>query len=380
LTVAFSLFPMVDYWFGLCLSFFTYSEGGGGKRLKTNWGAAIQIAAVYVGTVVGAGFATGREIVEFFTRFGFIGLIGMLMSGYILIFLGSKLMVISARIKAESYEEFNEYLFGKSLGKGINLLVLFMLLGVCGVMLAGAGAIFEEQLGLSKTSGIVITIVLSIIVMVVGIKGLFAVNTFVVPLMITFSFILMGLSLRLPHFMDQLLYIPNVTDGWKAVISPFSYTALNLGLAQAVLVPVATEVKDERIIKLGGILGGAALTIILIAGHFTLIMLPNFASYEIPMAIIMKNLASGLYWIFVLVIYGEIFTTVIGNVFGLEKQIKKYISLPKMVTVSGIFAISYLLSLFEYSRLLSYLYPIFGYISLVFIVLLWMKPMNDIKK
>jgi len=51
-----------------------------------------------------------------------------------------------------------------------------------------------------------------------------------------------------------------------------------------------------------------------------------------------------------------------------------------MVTVSGIFAISYLLSLFEYSRLLSYLYPIFGYISLVFIVLLWMKPMNDIKK
>jgi uncharacterized membrane protein YkvI len=371
---------MVDYWFGLCLSFFTYSEGGGGKRLKTNWGAAIQIAAVYVGTVVGAGFATGREIVEFFTRFGFIGLIGMLMSGYILIFLGSKLMVISARIKAESYEEFNEYLFGKSLGKGINLLVLFMLLGVCGVMLAGAGAIFEEQLGLSKTSGIVITIVLSIIVMVVGIKGLFAVNTFVVPLMITFSLILMGLSLRLPNFMDQLLYIPNVTDGWKAVISPFSYTALNLGLAQAVLVPVATEVKDERIIKLGGILGGVALTIILIAGHFTLIMLPNFASYEIPMAIIMKNLASGLYWIFVLVIYGEIFTTVIGNVFGLEKQIKKYISLPKMVTVSGIFAISYLLSLFEYSRLLSYLYPIFGYISLVFIVLLWMKPMNNIKK
>ena len=60
--------------------------------MKTNWGAAIQIAAVYVGTVVGAGFATGREIVEFFSRFGFIGLISMIMSGYILIFLGSKLM------------------------------------------------------------------------------------------------------------------------------------------------------------------------------------------------------------------------------------------------------------------------------------------------
>ena len=73
----------------VCPSLHIVKEGEG-KQLKTNWGAVIQIAAVYVGTVVGAGFATGREIVEFFSRFGFIGLIGMLMSGYILIFLGFK--------------------------------------------------------------------------------------------------------------------------------------------------------------------------------------------------------------------------------------------------------------------------------------------------
>lgn len=348
--------------------------------MKTNWGAAIQIAAVYVGTVVGAGFATGREIVEFFSRFGFIGLISMLMSGYILIFLGSKLMILSARIDAKSYEEFNEFLFGKTLGKLINLLLMLMLLGVSAVMLAGAGAVFEEQLGYSKLSGVVITIVLSYIVMLVGLKALFAVNTFVVPLMITFSFILMFLSVQLPNFLDQLLFIPYVEDGWKVVIAPFSYTAFNLSLAQAVLVPVASEIKDERTIKLGGMLGGTALTLILIAGHFTLIMLPDFTTYEIPMAVIMRNLASGLYWIFILIIYGEIFTSVIGNVFGLEKQIKQYISIPKMVTVTGIFSVTYLISLFEYSRLLSYLYPLFGYVSMIFIVLLWMKPEDEMKK
>lgn len=347
--------------------------------MKTNWGAAIQIAAVYVGTVVGAGFATGREIVEFFSRFGFIGLISMIMSGYILIFLGSKLMVLSARINAKSYEEFNEYLFGKTFGKIINLLLMIMLIGVSAVMLAGAGAVFEEQLGFSKLSGVLITIILSFIVMIVGIKALFAVNTFVVPLMITFSIILMILSVRLPHFLDQLLYIPYVEDGWKVVAAPFSYTAFNLSLAQAVLVPVASEIKDERTIKMGGIIGGTALTLILISGHFTLIMLPDFTTYEIPMAIIMKNLASGLFWIFILIIYGEIFTSIIGNVFGLEKQIKQYISIPKMVTVSGIFVVTYIISLFEYSRLLSYLYPLFGYISIIFIVLLWMKPENKIE-
>lgn len=348
--------------------------------MKTNWGAAFQIAAVYVGTVVGAGFATGREIVEFFSRFGFIGLIGILMSGYIFIYHGAKLMQISARIGAKSYQEFNLFLFGKFFGSAVNLLMLFMLLGVCAVMLSGAGAVFSEHLGISKNIGLLVTVCLSIIVMIVGIKGLFAVNTFVVPLMIGFSLMLMFLSTQLPNFQEQLLFIPYVEDGWKSVVAPFSYTALNLGLAQAVLVPVAAEIKNEETVKWGGIIGGVALTLILLSSHFTLVMLPNIEIYDIPMAVIMKNLAPGLYWIFILVIYGEIFTSVIGNIFGLERQIKSYISIHSLVIVAAIFMITFLISLVEYGILLSYLYPLFGYASIVFIILLWMKPIEEIKK
>ncbi|GLB60416.1 YkvI family membrane protein [Cytobacillus sp. NCCP-133] len=347
--------------------------------MRTNWGAAFQIAAVYVGTVVGAGFATGREIVEFFSRFGFIGLVGILMSGYIFIFLGSKLMRISARIKAESYQELNEYLFGKLFGSAINILMLFMLLGVCAVMLSGAGAVFEEQIGIGKMTGLLITIGLTIITMIVGIRGLFAVNTFVVPMMIAFSFILMIISMKLPNFTEQVMFIPFAEDGWKAVVAPFSYTALNLTLAQAVLVPVASEINDDRTIKWGGYLGGAALTLILISSHLTLVMLPNIEAFDIPMAAIVKTLASSIYWIFVFVIYGEIFTSVIGNVFGIERQVKKYISLPSIATVSIIFVICYFISLINYGTLLSYLYPIFGYVSLTFIILLWMKPFAEDK-
>jgi uncharacterized membrane protein YkvI len=347
-----------------------------GTALKTNWGAAFQIAAVYVGTVVGAGFATGREIVEFFSRFGILGLVGILMSGYMLIYMGSKLMRIAASIGASSYEEMNEFLFGKFFGRLINIVMLFMLLGVCAVMLSGAGAVFEEQLGLTKSLGVFVTIGLSLAVMFVGLKGVFAVNTFVVPMMILFSLILFFLSAKLPGFVDQVVFLPFAEDGWKAVVAPFSYTALNLSLAQAVLVPVAAEIKDDHTVKWGGILGGIALTLILLSSHFTLIMLPGFEAFEIPMAVIMKQLASGLYWIFVLVVYGEIFTSVIGNIFGLERQIQKYIKLPSMIVVCILFLICFFISQIHYGTLLSVLYPVFGYISLIFIILLWMKPVN----
>ncbi|MGM0753566.1 MAG: YkvI family membrane protein [Bacillota bacterium] len=335
---------------------------------------SFQIAAVYVGTVIGAGFATGREIVEFFTRFGFIGFIAILLSGYLFITMGTKIMLKSHDIKAKSFEEFNEYLFGKWFSKFMNIVMMIMLIGVSAVMLSGAGAVFQEQLLLPKQLGILLTIGLGFITMMVGIKGLFAVNTFVVPLMIVFNLFLMIHSVRDAGFLDAFLMIPHAEDGWKSVVAPFSYVAFNLAMAQAVLVPVAGEVKDRETIKYGGYLGGFFLTLILISSHITLVMIPNVTQYQIPMAMVMKSFVAGFYFIYIIIIYGEIFTSVIGGVFGLEKQLSNYWKGTSLLTFAGIFLVIYSLSFFEYSELLSYLYPLFGYMSLLFIILLWMKP------
>lgn len=335
---------------------------------------SFQIAAVYVGTVIGAGFATGREIVEFFTRFGFVGFIAILLSGYLFITMGTKIMLKSHDIKAKSFEEFNEYLFGKWFSKFMNIVMMIMLIGVSAVMLSGAGAVFQEQLLLPKQVGILLTIGLGFITMMVGIKGLFAVNTFVVPLMIVFNLFLMVYSVRNAAFLDAFLMIPHAEDGWKSVVAPFSYVAFNLAMAQAVLVPVAGEVKDRETIKYGGYLGGFFLTLILISSHITLVMIPDVTQYQIPMAVVMKSFVSGFYIIYIIIIYGEIFTSVIGGVFGLEKQLSNYWKGTSLMTFAGIFLVIYSLSFFEYSELLSYLYPLFGYMSLLFIILLWMKP------
>jgi uncharacterized membrane protein YkvI len=335
---------------------------------------SFQIAAVYVGTVIGAGFATGREIVEFFTRFGFVGFIAILLSGYLFITMGTKIMLKSHDIKAKSFEEFNEYLFGKWFSKFMNIVMMIMLIGVSAVMLSGAGAVFQEQLLLPKQLGILLTIGLGFITMMVGIKGLFAVNTFVVPLMIIFNLFLMVYSVRNAAFLDAFLMIPHAEDGWKSVVAPFSYVAFNLAMAQAVLVPVAGEVKDRETIKYGGYLGGFFLTLILISSHITLVLIPDVTQYQIPMAVVMKSFVAGFYIIYIIIIYGEIFTSVIGGVFGLEKQLSNYWKGSSLMTFIGIFLVIYSLSFFEYSELLSYLYPLFGYMSLLFIILLWMKP------
>lgn len=78
----------------------------------SKWKLTLQVAATYIGTVVGAGFATGKEIVQFFTQYGSMGLFGILISGLFFIWLGSKMMLIAQSIDATSYQTLNTHLFG----------------------------------------------------------------------------------------------------------------------------------------------------------------------------------------------------------------------------------------------------------------------------
>ncbi|RFU63474.1 YkvI family membrane protein [Peribacillus glennii] len=345
--------------------------------MHSRWSGSFQVAAVYVGTIVGAGFATGKEIFEFFTRYGFYGFIGILIAGYIFIFTGTKIMLLSLRAGAATYEDFNSYLFGTKIAPVVNVIFLFMLLGVTSVMISGAGAVFQEQLGLSKHIGVAATILLTVIVLLLGVKGLFAVNSFVVPLMILFSLMLCFLSIKGGGLIDSFLRVPEGGGTWKSWLSPFAYTAFNLGLAQAVLVPVSKEIGDEQTIKRGGLLGGTFLTVILLSGHFALISLQDASIYEIPTAELMKNGAANLYWIFILVIYGEIFSSVIGNIFGLQRQISStFRRVPDIIILFAILFITYMISRVGYGRLLGLLYPAFGYISILFLILVWKEKTN----
>ncbi|WP_338753793.1 hypothetical protein [Bacillus sp. FJAT-52991] len=337
------------------------------------WSGACQVAAVYVGTVIGAGFATGKEIVQFFSQFGFYGLLSIAISGALFIFLGAKMMMTSIELGASSFEEFNQLLFGSQLGKAVTVIQFMMLIGVLGVMLSGSGALFEERLHWPANIGILFTIFIGFLVMTRGVQGLLAVNLFIVPLMLLFQFRLATEVAASPSFFQTLLIGKEADWTWKMWTAPFVYTALNLTLAQAVLVPLAYEIKDKRVIKRGAFLGGGALMLLMIASHVSLIQLANLTSYEIPMAKVVETYMPAFHYVYAILIYGEIFTTVVGNAYGLQQQLEKRIKWASSTLFAAIFMAGFLLSQISYGMLLAVLYPLFGWIGLVFLLLLWRK-------
>ncbi|MED2972033.1 MULTISPECIES: hypothetical protein [unclassified Fictibacillus] len=332
----------------------------------------IQIAATYIGTVVGAGFATGREIVEFFTVHGSAGFLGILISGFLFIFLGTKVMLLARTIGADTYESLNRYLFGDRFASGINFIMFIMLFGVTSVMLSGTGALFSEQLHLPFHAGIMLTIILCFLVMQKGMNGILWTNSVIVPVMILFSLII-SVSMLFSPIEAPLIRTEDFTQHWKWLLSPFTYAAFNLTLSQAVLVPLSREAEDDTVIKWGGALGGLGLTFILLNSHFALYLVPQSVQYEIPVAEIISKLGIFVHFLFLIVVYGEIFTTLIGNLFGLIEPMKQSFKLSSNVILGLLMGGGYVISLFGYSSLLHYLYPLFGVIGLSYLAILAFK-------
>ena len=325
-------------------------------------------AFTYMGTIVGAGFATGREITEFFTQYGIWGTVGIFVSSVFFIFLGMKIMLLAVSTESNNLHSFLTYLFGPKFGGYCNGLIVLMIIGVTIVMLSGAGALFQEQLHLSKWLGVALMVVLCYGFISRGIQGLHDVNGLIVPFMILFSFMIFIWS---KPSLDSLLEIQSETSFlwlFKALI----YASFNLTSALAVLIPLAHELKEESYIKKSSQHGGIGLMMLLLFNHFAISRLQSFQNIEIPTAELLVHATEWIHLFFVLVILGEIFSTLAANSFGIMELAYDKWSWSKNLTLIVLLVFCAIFSSFQYSVLISILYPLFGVFGLIVIIRLLM--------
>lgn len=344
--------------------------------LQADWKTTCKIGFTYIGTVVGAGFASGQEILQFFTTKGPLGFVGIMLASFGFIWLGNRMMLMGARLKANSYEEFNEYLFGRRIGRVMNGFVTLILFGVTTAMISGTGALVEEQIGLSFHLGVVVTLIIAYFVMLRGLDGILSVNSLVVPMMIFFC-TLIGVN-GLIHWFDtfELTIMSERAPTGAWIMPSVTYISFNLAMAQAVLIPMGAEIGNERVIKNGGLLGGLGLGVMLLATNLALsLQAPEVLQMEIPLAPVIADLGMFVKVLFLAVMWAEIFTTLIGNVYGLAANLESIFPVGQKKMLLILFTASYVLSLIGFSNLVKYAYPLFGYCGIATMILLAVRKL-----
>lgn len=339
--------------------------------MKKNFLLSIRIGATFIGTIIGAGFASGQEIMGFFTIYGPYGMISVFFTG--IIFIASAYLIFhhSANLKAFNYSEFVNKLCGKKLGFLYDIIItVFLFLGVS-IMFSGSAAIFEENLGLPKSIGIILICILTLIVVLKSLDGILGINSIIVPIISIFIIItaFKVLNNTNPYHIANSNWNLFEKSFFKAFSFMIFYCSYNLIISLGVLSAFPSIINNKKVLFMGALIGGFSLmALALLLNAMIIVNVPSVLKKSIPMLYVIRNFHPFFRLGIILCIWGEIFSTAVSNVFSLGERFSKnqkysYNAVSTIIVLSSI-----PLSFFEFKKLIGFFYPLFGALS-IFLIL-----------
>lgn len=337
--------------------------------LKKNFICTLQIAAVFIGTVVGAGLASGQEISQFFTTYGYKSFIGILICFFIYSAIGSMIIDISVNFKLSSYNELINLVSPGYLGKITDILTGCFLISSAAIILAGSGALIHQFFGISKWYGITSMALISLYTLLRDTKGLIEINSFIVPLLITVitAVFIMYMIFSKDITMAHLKSIPHSKNIW--LLSSIIYGGFNILCSSGVLVPLSLEIKNKKNLKGGIILGSAGLTILsAIINLLLLLNIPYIFKYEIPLLYIADRFGKLIQLFLLCTIWLEMFSTEVSDIYSVGKTLEHVFNLSYEKAVFFILCAAIPISQIGFGNLITLLYPGFGVVGFIFMI------------
>lgn len=343
-----------------------------------------KVSATYIGTVVGAGFASGQEVLQFFSAYGMNGLFGIFVSTLLFFFFGYTILLIGMSLNVSSYVEVVRFSNGRFFGTIIDIIITIFLFGALAAMIAGAGAIFDQQFDISSIWGTILMAIISLLTVITGIKGVINAISYVVPVLLVSVLFIAIYSLYINPITTADLQIANTLEGvapnW--FISSLNYASYNLVIAVAILAPMGAKAKNKRTLFWGALLGGLGLGIGIVAIFLSILTnLDIVANVEVPMILIASKIAIYIQLIFAIVLFAEVYTTAVGNLYGFVSRMNFIPDRYQIWVIAGTTVVAFLVSQVGFSSMVKYLYPTVGYAGFLFfagLLYVWIFKRNEL--
>lgn len=340
-----------------------------------------KIATIYIGTVIGAGFASGQEVIQFFGVFGYKSIMGLLLATILFSLVGAIILLKVYNNKIEGYEEYIRPVFGRKLGGIIELIITTSLFVGYVVMLAGSGAILHQQFGLSINIGIYLMALLTFTTFIFSVKGISAVNSILVPILLV-GIVLIGTRVIMKEGLNFSNYHGATftkTGNWAT--SAILYVSYNTITALVMMTSLLSLVNNRRTAIKGGVLGGIGLGVLAI---FLLIPLliyyTDVHTLEVPMLKVAESLGERIKYFYGIILWCAMFTTAIASGFGCIKRVSSTIKVNQTFVALIFCSITMPLAKIGFSKLVSTLYPIFGYLGLIILISIVATPLISLIK
>ncbi len=321
----------------------------------------LSVAAAYTAAIVGAGFASGQEVVSFFVRYGKMSVFCVFFAAVIFGLFAAVVLDECVALKLHDYGSFLAVSMGKKLRRTVELATLFFAVIVLCVMLAAGGELGFQLFGIRRTISALALALFCLAMMLVRPESSLKLNAVLGGIIVLGCIVC---TLYLLRYREHQAFM-NTT---KMIVSGASYTGYNLLTAGAILVPMSARLKTRSDAYMTGFASGfAMLVMLLLMWGLLSIYYDHIDLGEMPMitmALRESRLLAGFYSVLMLL---AVITTAASNGIGAVNIISEKKSRRTAAAVL-ITAVCFFVSGAGFSRLIDTLYRISGYAGILLVI------------
>ncbi|TWT04329.1 hypothetical protein FQV26_15430 [Planococcus sp. CPCC 101016] len=335
---------------------------------------SLKMGSAFVGIIVGAGFASGQEILQYFTSFGYMGTVAAILATALFAYLGMSLTRLGSRMKTTSHKEAIFGISGRIIGTIVDYIIILTLFGVGVVMIAGAGSIFSQQFNLPAPLGSTVMVVLVVLTIMMNVQKVIAIIGSITPFLIiaviglaVYSLVTMDSSFAALNSIanEQTSALPN----W--FISAINYVSFNIAVGASMAIVMGGTEKDEKVAARGGFIGGLILGGLIILSHLAIFSKVDIVgSAEMPLLQIADDISPVLGVFMSFVLFGMIYNTAVSMLFSFSARFVVMGTKKFRIFVIIVGIIAYILSFVGFTELVRLFYPIVGYLGLFLVAAL----------
>lgn len=341
----------------------------------------LKIGSAFIGIIVGAGFASGQEILLYFTSYGHMGTVAAIVSTALFAYMGMTLTRLGSRMQTTSHKDVIYKISGRYLGLVVDAIIIFTLFGVGVVMIAGAGSILNQQFGLAPVVGSVIMILLVILTVMLNVQRVVAVIGSITPFLVLAIIIIGVYSLfTLNLSFGELEPIAKMQEkampNW--LFSAVNYVSFNIAVGAAMSLVMGGAEKNERTAALGGLVGGLGLGILIVLSHLAIFSkIDVVANYDMPMLKIVDDISPVLAIGMSFILFGMIFNTAVSMFYAFIARFFEMNTKKSNIAIIITGIIAFIATNFAgFTGLVRFFYPLIGNLGLFLIVALIYSPIK----
>ena len=333
---------------------------------------SFQIGGAFVGLVVGAGFASGQEILQYFTSFGLMGVVGSIVATVAFAFLGMTLAQIGSDLQTTSHKEGIYYIGGRYIGAVLDILITLILFSIAVVMFAGSGATFQQMFGINPGLGSIAMATVTIVTLFLNTESILKIVAVLTPYLMGIIFIILIYSVFTMDYplgaLDEMAQQqPSAASNWW--MGAVLYVSYNIATGAAMLMVMGGTEKNRKIAGLGGIIGGVMLGVLILLINIALfVKIDVVAGVAMPTLELAKQIHPLMGLCMGVILLGMMYNTAVGMFYVFTVRFiapnrKLYKPAVMVIGLAG-FAVS----LVGFTTLIGTLYSTAGYLGFVLIM------------